>query len=292
MSGVLSFGEVLWDVIDGQKFLGGAPLNFAVHFVQSGGKSALLSGIGKDEDGKNALSLLNEKNVDTSTVAQHQNHATGTVTVTLKNGQPSYIIHENVAYDHIEEPEKLLSDYDLLYFGTLAQRSPQNRKTLYSILAKNKFKQVFYDVNLRPNMFTKEIIAESLKYCTILKLNDEEVIVLGKLLYDQDLDFAGFVKRVLADHAQIQLVIVTKGADGCSIYNRSGIYHIPSPEITVADTVGAGDSFSASFLYCYSAGYDLNESATIANTIAGFVASNHGPIPAYNQEIKNMLRGR
>jgi fructokinase len=125
-----------------------------------------------------------------------------------------------------------------------------------------------------------------------LKLNDEEVIVLGKLLYDQDLDFAGFVKRVLADHAQIQLVIVTKGADGCSIYNRSGIYHIPSPEITVADTVGAGDSFSASFLYCYSAGYDLNESATIANTIAGFVASNHGPIPAYNQEIKNMLRGR
>lgn len=292
MSGVLAFGEVLWDVIDGQKFLGGAPLNFAVHFVQCGGKSALLSGVGKDEDGTNALALLKEKNVDTSSVAQHSEYATGTVTVTLKNGQPSYIIHESVAYDHIQEPEISISKYDLLYFGTLAQRSLENRKTLYSLLAKTKFKQVFYDVNLRPNMFTKEIIAESLKFCTILKLNDEEVIVLGQLLYDQDLDFSGFVKRVLADHAQIQLVIVTKGADGCSIYNRSGIYHIPAPEITVADTVGAGDSFSASFLYCYSAGYDLNESATIANTIAGFVASNHGPIPDYTQEIKNMLKGR
>jgi fructokinase len=291
MKKVLAFGELLWDVIDGTSHLGGAPLNFAVHYSQCGGESSILSKVGEDELGKKALAILPQMKVQSDLVQTTADKPTGTVTVTLNNGQPSYIIHEAVAYDDIDFTDHRICDqFDAFYFGTLVQRSSQSRESLIQLLTNCHFQEVFYDVNLRPGQYTKEIIKDSLGYCSILKLNDEEVHELGELLFDQKFSFDAFGSFLFDTYPRIHLVVITKGADGCTIYQRDqSPVNVPSEKVEVKDTVGAGDAFSASFTFSFLNGKSAAESAKIANTIAGFVASSQGAIPAYPKEIKNLL---
>ncbi len=284
---VIAFGEILWDVIDGQYLIGGAPLNFAAHFKQCGGESAIYSKVGNDENGRRAIEKLKALQLDLNFVQTDNIHPTGLVNVILKNGQPAYTIDKDVAYDYILPPLESLPDFDALYFGTLAQRNETSRNTLIKLLRNNIFQHIFYDVNLRKDGYTQNIILDSLGSCTILKLNDEEVNTLSSMIWHKEMNFDEFMRNVFDSYAQIKTIILTKGSKGCSIYEKgSEVIEVPSLPVVVKDTVGAGDAFSASFLYSYLIGCQVTESAVLANRIAGFVASQEGPIPNYSDSLK------
>jgi fructokinase len=289
---VLSFGEILWDVIEGNHHLGGAPFNFAAHAAQCGNQSYIISRLGKDKLGKEAHELCKGYGVNDSFIQWDEKHPTGVVDVTLEAGQPDYYIHENVAWDFIEYDSSLSTIgqiFDVFYFGSLAQRHYVSADTLYKILTQNKFKHIFYDVNLRKKGYSDEILKRSLGHCTILKLNNAEVPVLSQLLMGTSLDDESFCKRLLELHKNITAVIITAAEKGCYIFENDNLTLVPGVEVKVADAVGAGDSFSAAFMHGYVASGDALKAAKVANQIGAFVASKHGAIPEYSEEIKNIL---
>lgn len=290
---VLAFGEVLWDIIDGKPHLGGAPLNFIAHMAQYGVKPYIISRVGNDEFGEIALNQTTTYGVDTTLVQLDETHETGTVLVTLNNGQPDYSIKKDVAYDFIEfnELETRLGsmDFDLFYFGSLAQRSPISADTLKTILATHKFKYIFYDVNLRIDGYSKKIIMSSLRLCDILKLNVEEVSEISEVLFE-DLffslrQFCDIISEVYA----IKIIIITAADRGCYVYEQNNFVHLPGNKIELQDAVGAGDAFSASFMFEYLKHGDVIQAATKANQIGAYVASQKGPIPQYTSEVLEIL---
>ncbi len=289
---VLVYGEILWDIINGRNFLGGAPLNFAAHAVRCGLKASIISGLGKDDLGYEALSHANKMGVDTRLVQKITNKNTGTVIVTLNNGQPNYKIKTSVAFDFINsEPLKTekIRNYNAFYFGSLIQRSIESRSTLYYMLDNFQFDNIFYDVNLRKNCYSKETVEKSLSYCTILKVNDDEVLVLSKMLYTKKQSFKLFAKEVINNFPQIELVIMTAGEKGCMLYQNHQFFSVKGVSVEVKDTVGAGDSFSAAFLSTYLKTNSVLKAAKVANLVGGFVASSNGAIPDYSEEITNLF---
>lgn len=289
---VVSFGEILWDIIEGKAYLGGAPLNFAAHATQCGADSLMISRLGSDDYGKQALQKLAEVDVGYSEVQIDKKHPTGSVDVFLENGQPSYIIHPGVAYDYISFEELnqsfLSSDFGVFYYGTLAQRNKTSRETLYNILESKTFDQIFYDVNLRKDCYSKDIVLQSLEKSNILKLNDEEVSVLSEYMFSKNFGMEDFAKGCYDKYGH-EVIIITAGAQGCYVYHREKMQMVSGQKVTVADTVGAGDSFSASFMYMYYQTGDPIKAASIGNQIGAFVASQRGAIPAYTEEIRMML---
>lgn len=289
---VLIFGEILWDIIEGKKHLGGAPLNFAAHTFQCGQESGIISSLGRDDLGNEALHLVKSLNVNTDLVQRTDKYNTGTVIVTLDKGQPDYDIITGVAFDFINA-EKLNSEfinqYDAFYFGSLIQRNKESQQALYEILENFKFDKIFYDVNLRKDCYSKDIIEKSLSFCTMLKVNDEEVTVISDLLYDQHLDFESFSNKVIKNYPQIELVIITAGKEGCFVFFEGKLLVAPGIAVDVKDTVGAGDSFSAAFLCTYNKTNDPMKAATLANQVGAFVASSSGPIPKFPKEVNTLL---
>jgi fructokinase len=289
---VISFGEILFDIIEGESYLGGAPLNFAAHLAKQGVESYIFSRVGEDALGRKALQQIQEIGVKTAFIQQDREHLTGTVPVVFENGQPDYTILSNVAYDYIDfrESKQALEniDFDVLYLGTLAQRDEQAASALKQLIQQKSFTHVFYDINLRKDCYTAEIIRQSLEVCTIFKLNDEEVGVVSFLLYQQELGLEEFVKRLSRDY-DIQLVVVTAGAEGCYIYEKQELKFVKGYPAKVVDTVGAGDSFSAAFVRHYFRKKDALHAADMANRLGAFVAASRGPLPDYSPEIREIL---
>ena len=266
---IVAFGEILWDVIDGVPHLGGAPFNFAAHAARCGLKSAIVSAVGDDELGRRALEAASGFGVDTSGVSVHPNLPTGTVNVTLADGIPSYEIVRPVAWDEIMGGA-LSSATAAFYFGTLAQRSPVSAATLERMLGAYGSALVFFDVNLRQDFWSVEIVEKGLAHTDILKVNDEEMRRLG---------FAP--ERLFARFPRLKTVVETCGAAGCRVTSRTG-EAFDSPAITdgpVVDTIGAGDSFSAAFLAAVLRGEGLAAAAEAGNRLAGRVAARAGAIP-------------
>ncbi|REE05534.1 PfkB family carbohydrate kinase [Marinoscillum furvescens] len=288
---VLAFGEVLWDFIEGEKHFGGAPLNFAAHVVQCGGESAIVSAVGKDKLGEEALMRMKALNVSTKWVQQN-NHTTGQVMVVLENGQPSYRIREDVAYDYIDAEMLDISDFrnfKAFYFGTLAQRNEQSRIALNQIIGQSTFETVFFDVNLRKGGFTKAILEQSFVLCTIAKMNDDEVVVMSKLLYDKVMDIGGFITQLQTDYPNIKTYIITRGGEGCTIVEGAVRREVESKAAKVKDTVGAGDAFCAAFLTSYLKTGDALKSARMGNLVGGFVVSESGAVPLYPPGLKRKV---
>jgi fructokinase len=289
---VLSFGEILFDIIEGEHYLGGAPLNFAAHLARLGASSSIFSKVGNDALGKTAIDRIKKFGIETKFIEVDEKKATGTVEVELTNGQPDYTIKEHVAYDYIDFNEKeedlLSSDFDVLYFGTLAQRNEQSRKALSQLIDQKKYKHIFYDVNLRKGFYSAEIINHSLIYCTILKLNNEEVEVLSKLLFQKEFSIQQFSHEVEKKY-NISIVVITAGDKGCYIYENGELNFVKGYPANVVDTVGAGDSFSAAFIYQYYNTNDVLKAADLANKIGAFVASSRGALPAYSPDIIELL---
>ena len=262
--------EILWDVIDGVPHIGGAPFNFAAHAARCGLKSGIVSAIGNDGLGRDALNAATGFGVDVSQVSVHPVLPTGTVNVTLQNGIPSYEIVQPVAWDEIALPERLHLTPRAFYFGTLSQRGPLSAATLSELLRKFESSIVFFDVNLRQDFWDAEIVGKGLANADILKVNDEEMNRLGFVPDD-----------LLARFPRLKIIVETRGALGCRIVSRKG-ERFDSPAFTdepVVDTVGAGDSFSAAFLASLLRGESLESAAEAGNRLAGRVAARAGAIP-------------
>lgn len=288
---VLAFGEVLWDFIEGDKHFGGAPINFAAHMVQCGRAAAIVTAVGDDKLGDQAIEAMTRLRVSQEFV-QRNDKLTGRVMVFLKDGQPSYRIRKDVAYDYIIKTaidHERLKEYGAFYFGTLAQRHLVSRQALDFIMTHGRFSTVFYDVNLRRDGYSAETVASSFGYCTIAKMNDEEVRVLSKLLCKSELDEDGFANYLMEAYPSIEVLIITGGGEGCTIRTRSEHYQVSAQMMPVKDSVGAGDAFCAAFLNTYLTTKDPRKSARIGNMVGGFVVSEHGAIPIYPEQFRRKI---
>lgn len=293
---VLAFGEILWDVIDGREHLGGAPFNFAAHSAQCGNESYILSRLGADPRGIRAFQQCKTHGVNQHLVQWDEARATGTVDVTLTNGQPDYIIHENVAYDFIDAQHLFTSfphqEIDIFYFGSLAQRNAVSARALDWLFKNLKARYFFYDVNLRKKCFTEEIIRKSLAHCNVFKLNNDELPVLAEILFKEAYSMDQFVQVLKSAYPNIKTTIITAAEKGCYVFDDSnGKAMVPGVPVKVADAVGAGDAFSAAFMHMLGNYGNVLRAAQVANKVGAFVASQHGPIPKYSDEIVSVLNG-
>lgn len=287
----LTFGEALFDVIKGSAHLGGAPLNLAAHLAKLGAKPAVLTAVGKDELGKILLSRAEEMGVDTSYILIDEKRPTGTVTVELINeGIPVFSINEGVAWDAITPDESKFEtlsreEWDVFCFGTLAQRSEENRKTLKRLLSEIKAKHFFYDINLRAGFYRKEWISFSLEHCTILKMNEEEASMVSGMFFGAVHPFKILCRLLTERYPEMSVICITKGPEGAAVYYE-GIYEeAGTTPIEVADTVGAGDAFSAGFLYTYLSGYGVSKAILVASILGTYVASKSGSVPEYSEDL-------
>lgn len=290
---VLAFGEILWDIIDGNEHLGGAPFNFSAHSAQCGNESYIISRIGDDDRGMKAYNKCMTFGVNNTFLQWDKNHPTGFVDVQLNNGQPDYTIAPEVAYDYIEVDPILgkLDDstFDIFYFGSLAQRSAVSAGTLNRILTEYKFLHVFYDVNLRKDGYNEVIVRHSLAYCTIFKLNNDEVPVVSQLLFEMELEPAALCQAIRSLYKNVSIIIITASDKGCYIFENDRLEYCKGKTVTVNDAVGAGDAFSAAFMHAFSQKKDALLAASVANEIGAFVATQAGAIPSYPPAIKELL---
>lgn len=283
----LAFGEILWDIIDGVPHIGGAPFNLAAHMAALGGSPSLVSAVGNDELGRQALKRAGELGIDTSLIRTDPALPTGTVVVELDEaGKPEYDIVEPVAWDAVSPGKPSLSTvsegtWDLFIFGTLAQRSEANRRALAELVRVSAAKERFFDVNLRLDYFSADIVRDSLAITTILKLNDEEVPVISRLLWNEETDEKVFCGRIMDDYP-VATICVTRGKEGSSLYRNGKRYDEPVVPVEVKDTVGAGDSFSAAFLTALLKGEAPGDALRFASRLSSFVAGSSGAVPEYS----------
>tara|TARA_R110001583_G_scaffold179638_2_gene336507 strand:+ start:1419 stop:2279 length:861 start_codon:yes stop_codon:yes gene_type:complete len=242
---VVGIGELLWDVFPEGKELGGAPANFAYHTNFFGGNATIISALGNDDEGNEIRSVLEEKKLNN--LINSVEYPTGWVSVALNNGIPNYTIHENVAWDYIElkkEAVAVLKGTDAICFGSLSQRSQVSFNTIQkalNIVPKTALKVL--DVNLRQSFYSKSILEESLKCANVLKLNDEELVVLSEMFYLAKSQKEACIQ--LLKQFNLKLLALTNGSKGSVLFTENEISMCPVPKIKVVDTIGAGDSFTA-----------------------------------------------
>ena len=287
---IVGIGEILWDIFPNGKKLGGAPTNFTYYVKQLGHCGTIISRIGRDILGKEIIKSLHELNLSTEYIQIDPIYPTGVVDVILKNkDKPKYVIRENVAWDFIEMNNKLKNlstGVDIVCFGSLAQRNPISRNTIVNFL--NSVKQdtlIVFDINLRQSFFTKETIINSLKLSSILKLNDEELLLLMKLLdyrfNNNELDFL----KLLIKRFKIDLICLTRNTSGSLLITENDFFVHPGFRIKVSDTVGSGDAFTAAAAIKYLNGDSLEEISIAANTLGSWVASSTGPTPRLDKDL-------
>ena len=243
-------GELLWDDLPSGRQLGGAPGNFAFHAMQAGCKSYVISAIGKDELGTELKHVISDLGLSNKYVQENE-FPTSTVTVELdKKGNPGFTIHENVAWDHIrwnKDMGELAKELDAVCFGSLAQRNPESEHSIKSFLNATKPDCLkVFDINLRQKYFNKEIIFNSLYLSDILKLNEDELPVVAGYL-----GLKGTPEKQLDQilrHFSLKYIVYTMGSRGSIIKNAEESSYTKVPKVQVADTVGAGDAFTAIFI--------------------------------------------
>ena len=298
---VLGLGELLWDVLPEGPRLGGAPANFSVMAGRLGSHAVLLSRIGRDDLGRQALERLDPLPVDTAFVETDPAHETGRVTVHFEDGQPQYTIHQPAAWDFLElsdEWVRLAERADAICFGSLAQRSHESRQTLQTLAAQTSSKCIrVFDVNLRAPFYSGEVIQESLELATVMKMNDAEVpLVMGLLGLpgaenpdpgDPPADTLRLgAERLLSEFPTLQLVAVTCGGNGSLLVTREEWHQHPGLSVKVADTIGAGDAFTAALTHYLLRGADLPTLNEAGNRWGGWVASQSGAMPPLPNEVK------
>ena len=286
---IVGLGEILWDLLPGGKVLGGAPANFAYQTSQFGFEGYAVSAIGKDALGDEIIESLSSKSLKHK--IERVDFPTGTVQVTLDGkGIPQYKICENVAWDNIPftpEIEDLARKASTVCFGSLAQRSEVSHKTILRFLEllPNDALKVF-DINLRQHFYSKEIIDNSLKHSNILKINDDEVVIVAELYGWNGLKEAEICKK-LVEMYHLKLVILTKGTNGSYVITSCEEFFRPTPKVTVADTVGAGDAFTAGFVASLLRGKTIPEAHKTAVEVSAFVCTQHGAMPVLPDTLIN-----
>ena len=290
---VAGIGELLWDVLPHGKQLGGAPCNFAFHALQSGFESHVISAIGKDKDGDEILQVLDTLGLNTSFVQTKPDYQTGTVTVKLdKAGIPDYTIHENVAWDYIEQNAKLKAfakEVDAICFGSLAQRNQVSRATIWNFLENTRHDCLkVFDINLRQSFYSRAIILKSLEFANVLKLNDDELSILASFIgYEGDEESQ--IRHILKEF-DMKLIALTKGSKGSILLTHDEISYSKVPKVKIADTVGAGDSFTAFLVAGILNDLELNKTHKAATEVAAYVCTQHGATPELPEELTETIK--
>lgn len=286
---ILCIGEVLWDSLPKGLFLGGAPLNVSIHLHQLGEKVHIISRLGKDRLGREAVRRIKYKKLPANMIQIDDELETGIVEVELdERGNPDYNIIEPVAWDNIErspQMEAAVENSWALVYGSLALRDKRSRTTIYSLLEKKILK--VFDINLRAPFYDRETIEEAMKPADILKLNDDELKKLAEWF-----SLSGNEKeavRELADLFNCQTVVVTKGEEGAVLFHKDSWAEHEGFDIEVRDAVGAGDAFLAALLQGIRMGKEVDEMLVFANAAGAFVASRDGATPEYGREDINDL---
>lgn len=282
-------GEALWDVLPEGKKIGGAPANFAYHVSQFGLPGMAVSAIGDDALGKEIRENFTSKGLkhNLATVP----YATGTVQVELDpNGVPQYEIKENVAWDNIPwttELEEIARNTKAVCFGSLAQRNVVSRETIGRFLDTMPRKEdslVVFDVNLRQGFYTKEILCESMQRCNVLKINDEELVTVSRMFGYPGIDLQDKCWILLGKY-NLKMLILTCGINGSYVFTPGNVSFQPTPKVEVADTVGAGDSFTAAFVASILKGKSVAEAHSLAVRTSAFVCTQNGAMPTLPREL-------
>ena len=287
---ILGIGELLWDMLPEGARLGGAPANYGVMAGRLGDRAAILSRIGRDALGDDALHALKDFPVDCGQLQIDPEQPTGTVTVKFDDGQPSYTIHEPAAWDFFEPTEAWLGEVsraDAVCFGSLAQRGGQSRRTIHELVKATRPQcQKIFDVNLRAPFYSAEIVRDSLHLASVMKMNDAEApLVLSLLGLGAAASLRESAERLLAEFAGLTLVAITRGGEGSLLVGRSEWNEHPGISTRVADTIGAGDAFTAAMTHYLLRGAPLATLNEAGNRWGSFVASQAGAMPEIGSEV-------
>ncbi len=287
---IVGIGELLWDMLPEGRKPGGAPANFAYHISQFGLRGTVVSAVGSDEPGDSILHILDAGRIGRSVA--RVSYPTGSVAVSLDGaGVPQYDIKENVAWDNIpftSELQSLARNTRVVCFGSLARRSPVSYETIGRFLDsmprdRGDLLSVF-DINLRQHYFSKALVEDSVSRCNVLKINDEELNIVRPMLGLPDGGDESAC-AALIDRYELKLLILTCGVNGSYVFGRDFRSYIPTPRVVVADTVGAGDSFTAAFVASLIKGKDVRQAHETAVAVSAYVCSCHGAMPVLPQHL-------
>lgn len=281
---VVCFGEILWDNLPDGKRPGGAPMNVAYHLHKLGLKSRLISSIGNDMAGKELLDFLDRIGVETNWIQTDTNHDTSQVLAAInEQNEVSYEIVAPVAWDFIrweEEMEGLIKTADAFVFGSLGSRNGVSRSTLYKMLSHASYK--VFDVNLRAPHYSAEFLLELLGQADMVKINSAELQMIAEwsaISYSKELDCI----EAIFNKFGMKEILITKGPNGATYYNKDLTYDYPAYSISVADTIGSGDSFLAAFLAMRLAGEPLEVTLDYAVAMGAFITAQSGACPEYSK---------
>jgi fructokinase len=315
---ILGIGELLWDVLPNATRLGGAPANFAVMAGRLGNRAAILSRIGRDDFGRQAIDRLTPMPVETGLLQVDPAHETGRVTVSFKDHEPRYTIHEPAAWDFLELSDEWIQNVeraDAICFGSLAQRNPRSRKTIQTMVAETSASCIrVFDVNLRAPFYSAEVMQESLELASVVKMNETEVpLVLSLLNIDllnvdplgKTADFEArtaetgrhaytnllriAAEQLLSVFPALQMVAITRSARGSLLATRDEWDEHRGFPIKVADAVGAGDAFTAAITHYMLRGADLATLNEAGNRWGGWLASQSGAMPALPDSVRDAI---
>lgn len=283
---ILALGEIIFDIFNGEAEIGGAPLNFCAHCASIGAETAIISAVGNDSLGKDALSAISSFGIDSGFV-QKNNMPTGQCLVTVSNGAPEYCVIRPTAYDKIQITDEMIeriSGYgaDVFAFGTLIQRDEISREAVKNILEHCGFRNVFCDINLRKDCFDKESCKRCLENATILKISAEEEPMLADFgLYETSESDKQTVMNICKAFDNIDIVLFTKGENGSLVFSKTEtrFYEFEAEKTEVVSTVGAGDSYSAAFICEYLKSGDILTAGTAGSKLSSFVVSHREAIP-------------
>lgn len=288
---IVGLGEILWDMFPEGKVLGGAPANFAYHVSQFGLNGYAISAIGKDALGDEILQILGNKSLNTH--LEKVDFPTGTVQVTLSGkGIPQYEICEGVAWDNIpytDTIDALAKRTKAVSFGSLAQRNDVSYNTINQFLdtvPENAMK--IFDINLRQDFYSRELIDKSLKKCNVLKINDEELIVVADMLKLNNASEIEIANKLMNIY-QLNMLVLTKGIEGSYVFSANETSFLPTPQVEVVDTVGAGDSFTAGLVASLLKGKSIREAHQKAVEVSAFVCTQQGAMPEVPDKIKVLV---
>jgi fructokinase len=289
---IVGIGEVLWDILPAGRQLGGAPANFTYHASALGAETRLISRVGNDALGREALARLRQLGVPTDCVELDAQLPTGTVGVTVSaDGQPHYQIHEPVAWNALRGEtagRTAVASADAVCFGSLAQRSEPSRTTILSLVAAAPVKALrIFDINLRQHYYTRDVIEKSLALANVLKVNDTELPRLGEM-FGLTGDTRTQIQQ-LAERHSLRAVVFTRGGRGSLLFDDGRWSDHPGIATKVVDTIGAGDSFTAAMTLGLLAGWELDRVDEHANRVAAFVCSSAGATPPLPQTLRGLF---
>ena len=285
---IVGLGEALWDCLPEGRKIGGAPANFAYHTSQFGYEAHAVSAVGNDALGDETIEALKANGL--KLCMPRVDFPTGQVLVSLdEDGVASYDIKEGSAWDNIPftpEMEQLAGRCSAVCFGSLAQRNEVSRNAIYRFLnATPKGCMRIFDINLRQNFYSKEVIQESLRRCNVMKINDEELVIIGRMFGYPGLDIENTCWLILGKY-NLDMLVLTCGVNGSYVFSKGAMSFLETPKVEVADTVGAGDSFTGAFVASILSGKTIPEAHRIGVNVSAYVCTQNGAMPAIPEELK------